>query len=231
MAQTPINQEAVRGHCPKCGPETSADVIAHHAKHIDAGEGWVQLDYHILGCRGCGAVYYMTEERDSNDETVQTDPETGERELYIPVQVTYWPPPLTRPEPEWISDLFFNDPALYKLVGQTYGALNAGFDVLCATGMRTTFDRASELLGVDPEISFAAKLRALEDRGKIGTDERASLDALTDAGSAAAHRGWRPSAAQLSTMMTILEQFLHRSFILNEAARALKKAVPPRPER
>ena len=96
--------------------------------------------------------------------------------------------------------------------------------------MRTSFDRASELLGIDPANTFAEKLNELTKSGRIGTTERDNLDALTDAGSAAAHRGWRPTLRQLDTMMSILEAFLYRTFVLEEEVKRLKPAIPPKPQ-
>ncbi len=58
---------------------------------------------------------------------------------------------------------------------------------------------------------------------------RTEEDVLVDAGSAAAHRGWRPKPEELNTMMDVVETFLHRSFILDEGIKKLKAAIPPKP--
>jgi hypothetical protein len=47
-----------------------------------------------------------------------------------------------------------------------------------------------------------------------------------DAGSAAAHRGWRPNHEELNTMIDVVESFLHRSFIVGDGIKKLKAAVP-----
>ena len=52
-----------------------------------------------------------------------------------------------------------------------------------------------------------------------------------DTGSAAAHRGWRPKADELSTMVDVVESFLHRSFVLGDRIEKLKASVPVRPKR
>ena len=109
--------------------------------------------------------------------------------------------------------------------------MNNELHVLSAIGIRTAFDRASELLGVDPAKNFLEKLTELVHLGKIGSSEKDTLDALTDAGNAAAHRGWSPSQKELDTMMNIIEGFLHRTFILAAAAKSLKQNVPARPTR
>lgn len=67
--------------------------------------------------------------------------------------------------------------------------------------------------------------------GKIGASERGTLDILTDAGSAAVHRGWKPKPKELDTMMSILEAFVYRNFVLEAEARVLEKQVPRRPAR
>jgi hypothetical protein len=87
------------------------------------------------------------------------------------------------------------------------------------------------LLGVDPAKSFDDKLAALVGFGKVGTEEKGMLTVLTNAGHAAAHRGWRPSPEELGAMMGIIEQFLYRAFILPAQAQELHLAVPPKPRR
>ena len=61
--------------------------------------------------------------------------------------------------------------------------------------------------------------------------ERACLDILTDAGTAAAHRGWKPTDGQLSTVMSLVETFLHRKFILKSKVKQLKGQIPRRKKR
>src|SRR5262249_19713227 len=101
-------------------------------------------------------------------------------------------------------------------------------DVLTAIAIRTVFDRASEAFGVDPAATFQKKLSQLQDLGKIGETERTSLTVLVDAGSAAAHRGWRPTSEQLDRLVSIIESFLLRNFVLNRAGEVLKSSIPPR---
>ena len=60
--------------------------------------------------------------------------------------------------------------------------------------------------------------KAMVDASYISEMEKDILEAMTDAGSAAAHRGYAPSNKQLSSIMDILENYLHRSFILGDAA-------------
>jgi hypothetical protein len=90
---------------------------------------------------------------------------------------------------------------------------------------------ASELLKIDPDLTFKEKLDQLQNEGHISASERRYLDILTDAGSAAAHRGWKPTAEQLNTVMSIVETFIHRKFILESEVKRLKTQIPRRKKR
>ena len=120
------------------------------------------------------------------------------------------------------------DKVLRRVMDEVYGALNSGFIVLASIGTRTLIDRAIYLRVGDPNGGFAAKLKLMEDRGHIGADESEILEAMTDAGSAAAHRGYSPKADTLKTIIETVEIFLRREFFIKTEARKVKAATPPR---
>jgi hypothetical protein len=93
--------------------------------------------------------------------------------------------------------------------------------------MRVVFDRASELFGVDQNKGFLGKLDQLHKDGHISAHEKKALDALTEAGNAAAHRGWEPDMQQLNNLLSIMEHFV-RGLSMNERARTLRGSIPPR---
>jgi hypothetical protein len=131
----------------------------------------------------------------------------------------------------WVEKIEQADPNLGGLLGEMYTALNQDLRVLAAIGARTAFDRASELLGVDASLSFERKLENLVELGKMGAAEQETMRVLVDAGGAAAHRGWRPEAAELNTMMDVIEAFLYRSLMLGDRIEILKTSVPAKPPR
>jgi hypothetical protein len=96
--------------------------------------------------------------------------------------------------------------------------------VLAAIGLRTSFDIAAELLSVDPDITFQAKLDYLLERKLIKGHDREHLDVLVNAGSASAHRGWKPTVEDLDALMDTLEAFIFDTFV----APARKKAAAER---
>lgn len=168
-------------------------------------------------------IYVFSEDYDYDDGP------SGEPEMRYNERITYYPSPAKRERPDWL--LMDVEPGLQQLLIETYSALDVDARVLAATGARTVFDRASELLKIDPAISFKEKLDLLQQHGHIGHSERTHLDLLTDAGGAAAHRGWKPTTAQMNTIMSIVESFIHRSFVLDAEVKKLKKQIPRKQKR
>jgi hypothetical protein len=222
----------IKAHCPQCGPNRWADVKAKFKTHEDIDERvWAESKYYILQCPACEEVYFLSDDVFSANVTYREDPITGVEEADYAHTIKQWPSPSHRQRPDWMSEIWLYDLQIHKLLADTYKALDNHLYIFAAIGIRTTFDRASEFLGVDPAKRFDEKLYELFDRGKIGKDEREMLDALTNAGSAAAHRGWEPSAQQLDVMMSSIEGFIYRAFILGHQTKSLREAVPPKPAR
>ncbi|HMS95765.1 MAG TPA: DUF4145 domain-containing protein [Tabrizicola sp.] len=216
------------GHCPKCGSQR-ADVMAEHKDFYDDDvfQSWTY--YKILECRGCGANYYKTLSANSEDyDHVET---ANGYEMQYNERTQFWPPPAKRPTPEWSNDLKVRDWVLGKLFDDVYTAMSNNLSVLAAIGMRTVFDRASELLGIDEGKPFNTKLTDLQSGGHITAREVGVLGALIDAGSAAAHRGWQPKPRELEAMLIILEAFLHRAFLLADVGAELDRQVPKKKPR
>jgi hypothetical protein len=86
----------------------------------------------------------------------------------------------------------------------------------------------SQKLGADPSQNFEEKLKELAAGNKIGGEEKEVLSVLTNAGSAAAHRGWEPKKDQIHHLMDALENFLERAFVIKHNIRRLKKVIPAR---
>jgi hypothetical protein len=223
-----MSEPSLKGYCPTCSAERFADAVAVHEERWDEGPFSYCRRHSILKCRGCQTVY--VERADSCDDDVEyLHDETGEVETFYPERKSYWPAPTQRAAPSWIHVLE-SDPDLKALYDELYAALNGDLRVLAAIGVRTVFDRVSESLGVDPALPFDKKLADLKAKGKIGGDELALLDILTNAGNAAAHRGWRPSPQDLETLVATLEAFLYRTLVLDNEVKALGQGVPRKPK-
>ncbi len=223
--------KTIRGHCPNCGSGRKAYVRCEHVvKSSDINDGTSSRDTGmILECCGCERIYFRRDYWFSEWETIGTDPISGGPILEGGVETVYWPSPVVRQRPNWLEKIGASEHDLGLLLNEMYTALDNDLRVLAAIAGRTAFDRASQLLGVDREIGFKEKLDRLRTAGKIGVHEEEILQVLVDAGSAAAHRGWRPRVDELNTMVDVVESFLHRSFVVGDGIERLKAAVPARP--
>ncbi len=223
--------EIIKAHCPKCGFDRNAFIRGKHVIRNSDRDSPAEATYTgmILECCGCQQLFFRHDLWFSEWENVTDNPYTGQPELEGGTETTYWPSPVHRKPPDWSDKIAKTDRVLGRLLTEMYTALNSDLRVLAAIGARTAFDRASELLQVDPSLHFNQKLDALVSMGKIGANERRTLGILVDAGSAAAHRAWVPKARELGTMVTIVESFLHREFVLQERLKKLKAAVPSKP--
>lgn len=213
------------GHCPSCGAER-ADIVAEHKDVYHDSNFDAVTYYRVLECRGCGEHYFKSTSSNSEDYSQFYNPNTDDVEMDYNEIIHYWPPAAKRRAPEWADEIGYEDRVLGSLFADVYTALSNNLGVLAAIGMRTVFDRASELLKIDPAKTFQQKLTDLKNDDHITEKERGVLEALIDAGSAAAHRGWQPKPKQLDAMMTILEAFLHRVFLLEDIGAELGKGVP-----
>jgi hypothetical protein len=225
-----LTATSVKGHCPKCGPDRNADIVAKYDENIDDFDESVTVGHRVLSCRGCDSVYHQ-KITTNHAEYVRVEDAAGNDEWVAVESFQYWPAPAARPRPNWIMSVPTADILMYEILIELYGSLDQDGRILPSIGVRTAFDRGSELLGIDPAITFDEKLSELERLGHIGKAERIALDIMTDAGSAAAHRGWTPSLQQLNSMLNVLESFVHRCFVLPEDVSRLTGAFPAKPKR
>ncbi len=222
--------EVLKGECPVCRAVRNSFVRGkHHTSWEDPQHPIDGSDtYYILECCGCETTFFRHDSYFSEDDDYDYDPKTGNTVLIPTIRTSYWPSLERRSRPDWLPMVEHRDAVLGSLIQQLYTALDSGLTVLAAIGVRTAFDRATSVLGIDSKETFAQKLETLFRSGRIGETEKYILDALIDAGSAAAHRGWSPQAHQLDTMMDVLEAFLHRHFVQRERAAALQADTPKR---
>jgi len=217
--------ETIKAYCYNCGGERRAYVRANHERSDSDHIVDFSITFTIAECCGCQSIFVQRRDWCSEWEGMEYHPVTGQIMRTSGAEYTYWPPPTTREKPNWIDQL--RDDTLRSVADEAYIALNAGLSVLSAIGMRTLLDRAM-LLCVGDIGGFAQKLKKMVDEGYIGADEKAILEKTTDAGSAAAHRGYAPDPQSLSTIAETVENFLHKTFILPDAVKELSAKTPSR---
>jgi hypothetical protein len=222
--------EEIRAPCPKCGADRVAHVMASYQESdSDDDVQWWQ-NYRIIKCGGCNNVQLQIVSNFSEDYEHWYD-EDGRASMVLVDRFAYWPPLTKRPKPEWFKSLEHRDDLLSAILSETYQALDNDMPIAAAITMRTAFDRATELIGIDPKETFKDKMTSLVTNGEIAPKDLEVLNPLIEAGSAAAHRGWTPTSDELTTMVLILEALLHRVFVLKQQADALAKRTPAKPKK
>lgn len=217
------------GHCPFCNGDRRSTVYGSGLEEWTDDKTGVsgKKVFRLARCDGCENFYFQTQSIFSEDYDSFYGPD-GETVLTANIRTEMWPHPSLHVRPEWVDDLWLTDVNLQRLLLDAYSALDAELRVFAAIGIRTTFDRASELLGVAPELTFAKKLEALIEKGMVSASEGEFLRILIDAGSAAAHRAWKPTDDQLRKLFLVLEAFLLKSFILPNEIMGLASQIPPK---
>jgi uncharacterized protein YutE (UPF0331/DUF86 family) len=187
----------------------------------DFGISWENY-YEVLECQECQNVTFRI--RHWDDEAQFSHDQRD-------YQDTYYPPSVSRPKPPWFDKL---DGKFQEVLHEIYVALHANIRFLAAFGARTALD----MLIVDKigdTGTFKSKMDKLETDGYIDSTERELLDAITEAGNAAAHRGYAPDERRLNSVIDILESLFDKFYIkperdkeLLEKARELKSRIPRR---
>ena len=227
----------MKAHCPRCDGERNCDIHGLFDQSWSEGSGYHSIDGHIehriLQCRGCETVFYWSKSTNSEEYDHHHDPVTGEEEVFhYPTYETFpAAPDKKNPRPDWTWTLNKVDATLAQIMDEVYRASDQQAFILASIGLRTAFDRTTELLAIDPAISMEEKVRALLTGGWIGETEAKTLGIVAEAGNAAAHRAWSPDAEEFKDLLHTLEQFLERALLSGKRALAIANRIPAKQRR
>jgi|GEM_PF-501126 len=224
----------IESFCRKCGGSRHHVVL--HEKTItwvddnnpvDGGDEWSTLQ-----CAGCHTITFV------HSHWFSEDYEIGDHGLELKVHRDLFPPAPPKPVPDWVphlalclkSDEFW----VAWLLQDVYSAYGLGAYSLAAMGARAIVDHfVTSRAG--SQGNFMQKLKRLEGQALITTAQVQILDTAFDAGSAAAHRGYRPTLEDFNILLDITETLIHQICVnpaktANQAREAekLKARTPPR---
>lgn len=218
--------------CRICQRETGHESLA--AGRVDGSEKHEKTGHNsfyvrsrqsfiVLQCRDCKSTIYCLETLNfRNPQLMQI---TCDR------QTEYFPPLPKRTRPEWLSNI---QDGYQAILGEVYQAIDNSLFFLASTGTRTAVDQLIvEKIG--DVGTFKDKIRKLVEDTSIDATEGEFLVALIDAGSASAHRSYKPTPENMNHMMEILEAIFYKLLIeperkkeLTRKAEELRQATPPR---
>jgi hypothetical protein len=154
----------LKAFCANCKGERNCEIKGHH--RTGGGDGnydwWTNL--YLLVCCGCDHVFAQSASSDSESFYPVGHDGEGNPEYESDEQIRTWPARFKRERPRWFDTFerhIEHERAedLFSCLLQVYEALDHDLNILAAIGVRTTFDVASEILGIDPEAPFERKLR------------------------------------------------------------------------
>jgi hypothetical protein len=206
--------EIIRHECNSCSRQTKHKLLLRREttdedEIEDYGPISWQDTYELLECLGCETVCLK--------HTNYFDPTREET-------VSTYPPRTARRKPLWLHQ---TPGQLIQLLQEVYQALDGGSRALALMGARAIIDMVMQDT-VGNQGTFSARLDALENAGHIGSRNKDVLRAALEAGSAASHRGFRPSANDLNAVMDIVENLVQSVYHLKKLAESLAAKTPSR---
>ncbi|HEC2579714.1 DUF4145 domain-containing protein [Raoultella ornithinolytica] len=210
--------------CPKCQGDCNAFV---HGEKSTKWEDDSDLHNYMYGgtshklleCCGCSTVFYFTDSWHSEE----CDFDDNGQVYFIHSIKTF---PSRNLRPSWLDSLVRKDYVLYHILCEVYKAVGNESYILATIGLRTAFDRAIEIIGIDTALSMKQKVDAVFKEGFVGETEHSQLDIVTEAGNAAAHRGWSPNSYEFTPLLHAMERFIEKSVMRDKSIEELKERIP-----
>lgn len=217
----------VKSHCNRCVGIKNHDLLLERREEFadldeDGAPAFSEYDeYEFLQCRGCGSysmrnTYWNSGSYDDNGR--------------IEKAISYFPAAISRRKPDWATNYkfwFVVPDAIRETLNEVYSALHGDMPRLAAMGIRTLIDIIITKKMGDVG-SFRQKLDAFCSAGHISKSQQEIVSAAIDAGSASAHRGYKPSNDDLNALMDIVESVIASVYIHPIQGEQVRRMTPPR---
>jgi len=144
------------------------------------------------------------------------------------VDINYYPPAISRAEPNWLSEvggIFPNERMQYVrgLLKEIYSALHNDSRRLAAMGIRALIEHLM-IMEVSDNGTFRKNLEAFQQAGNLSSKQKEIVESLLEAGHAAVHRGFHPSSEDVMTLVEITESLVETIYVHSQKAESSKSA-------
>lgn len=229
MTAEPAPPRIVREHCNSCLGWKN-HLVVHEERtgwteevddragiHIEGGHIWT-----MYRCLGCDDVRMKHANWFSEDV---------DHEGNVNVHHEWYPPSIMRQKPPWMRSILPFNVKLAEIAPLTleiYGALAIGAHRVATMGIRALAERGMVDL-VGEKGTFKKTIRAFLDAGYVAPFRAEMFEnTLIEAGHAAMHRNFSPSADDVNTLLDILEGVLNTVHYEPMRADAVRRTIPPR---
>ncbi|ERM13364.1 hypothetical protein L585_13985 [Pantoea ananatis BRT175] len=223
-----VQEMRYRTNCPFCQGERNCIIKGEAETRWTDPDSWVfgGNEHRLIQCNGCDTIFYESKSWFSENIETYVDDDGNEHEHVRYNTETYPSKPARRPE--WLHSISLKDETLFGILEEVYKAIDSECYILAAIGLRTAFDRTSEYLSINESLGLEKKVHELFKQGYIGETEREQLLLVTNAGSAAAHRGWSPASGEFRALLAVAESFISRTVLKDSSLLELKEKIPQR---
>jgi hypothetical protein len=208
-----MSSSAEYNYCNKCGNETAHAIVGQcKSQSEDLLEDSSRILFSdtssLLQCKVCNKTQLRVSHWNSENE------HSG---------VEFYPAHAKHKPPQWLDEL----PTEYSdLAREIYTAVDMGSYTLALMGARCLLDIF--ISRHTPDLnSFKKKLEELVKLGALSAKQTEILMPTFDAGSAAAHRGFKPSASNVITALQVVENLIQQD-MLGIMVEKLRIDTPPR---
>lgn len=209
----------IKSNCNSCGPYRNHLILKHVNKRWDDEESGVSGadEYFLIQCGGCEATTLRHESWNSYDTEPDGSPE---------VAIVYYPPAISRREPQWLSSPFgpfwFDDQnPIVKLLKEIYSALHNNSSALAAMGIRALIEHIM-IDKTGDKGSISANVKAFIDDGHIAPKYVPLFrEQLIESGHAAMHRGHFPKPTDIAALLDITEGLIATLYVHPHQAKGL----------
>lgn len=115
------------------------------------------------------------------------------------------------------------------LLEEVYSAAHSGQVRLLSMGIRSVLDRMMTMVLDGNVSSFQEKLNGMVAKGHLAAEQASIIEIIIDAGSASAHRGFKPARELLEEMLNVMEGLVRERYISGPMLQTAKINIPPRP--
>lgn len=223
-----MEETRLKAHCNKCLNETN-HLLLHKEdqpwdEEVNPGVSiYGSETFNMVKCCGCDSVKLMHTSWFSEVSDEYGRPIT---------EINYYPPAISRPEPSWLHELGgllpdSNMQYLRELIKEIYSALHNDSRRLAVMGIRALIEYLM-IAKVSDNGTFGKNLGAFQQAGYLSEKQREIIEPILEAGHAAIHRGFHPSAEDVLTVVEITESLVETIYIHSHKAERLKNRVPRR---
>mgnify|MGYP001618843025 FL=1 len=203
--------------CLQCDLITNHEVISSVNNLWGDDYGMVgATDFEVVQCKGCEMISFRSASTCSED--IDGDPVTGEP--YYPVTENLYPNRMVGKKV--MKDSYLLPYPVSEIYTEVHDAMCRSSRILASIGVRILVEAICKLEGAKG-TNLEKKIDNLVQKGILTADNAETLHSTRLLGNRSAHEGEQSSTAEIAIAMDIVENLMHRVYIIPKKASKLPR--------